>query len=124
MPDSFYECHGVRVFECAADGPRPQNDRDAVDLVAAAHGSQWIAIPAERLGDDFFHLKTRLAGEILQKFLTYRLRVAIIGDISRYVSESGALRDFVYECNRGRDVWFVSTIDELNERLQAAADRP
>jgi len=48
------------------------------------------------------------------------LRVAIVGDISRYVEESSALRDFVYESNRGDQVWFVPTREKLAERMEFA----
>jgi hypothetical protein len=77
-----------------------------------------IVIPTERLGENFFRLSTRIAGEILQKFVTYRMRVAIVGDISRQIEESSALRDFVIEANRGEHVWFVSNLDELSRRLE------
>ncbi|HVT40059.1 MAG TPA: DUF4180 domain-containing protein [Gemmatimonadaceae bacterium] len=120
MPDKSYERHGVRVFECAAEGAPLQQDRDAVDLIAEAwkHRAGLIVIPADRLGDAFFRLSTRIAGEILQKFVTYRLRVAIVGDISGYVAESRALRDFVHGSNRGEQVWFVASLEELDKRLE------
>jgi len=109
----------IRVYECPREGPQPRTDCDAVNLISEAwqHRATLLAIPAERLGDDFFDLKTRIAGEMLQKFVTYRMRVAIVGDISRYITESRALRDFVYESNRGPHVWFVASLDELRERL-------
>jgi hypothetical protein len=123
MTGRTYELHGVRVFECAAEGPPPRNDRDAVELIGQAveHRASVIVIPAERLGGDFFDLKTRIAGEVLQKFVTYGVRVAIAGDISRQVSESAALRDFVYECNRGPHIWFVADAGELGRRLKRGA---
>ena len=119
MPDRTYELHGVQVFECAAEGPPPRTGSDDVELISAAcaHRAGLIVIPAERLGDDFFRLKTRIAGEVIQKMVTYRLRLAILGDITRQVSESSALRDFVYECNRGTQVWFVANIAELERQL-------
>ena len=52
--------------------------------------------------EEFFDLKTRLAGEILQKFINYHMKIAIVGDFSVYSSQS--LQDFIYECNKGRDV--------------------
>jgi hypothetical protein len=123
MPARFYELHGMRIFECAAEGAQLQKDRDAVELVGLAwqHRANFIVIPVERLSDDFFRPKTRVAGEIIQKFVTYHLRVAIVGDISRHVSESSALRDFVYESNRGDQVWFVADLEELAERLRKTA---
>jgi hypothetical protein len=122
MQSTSYELHGVPIFECAAHGPELRNDRDAVDVISEAwgHQAQFIVIPTGRLGDDFFRLSTRIAGEVIQKFLTYGLRVAIVGDISRHVGESSSLRDFVYESNRGDRVWFVANHDELDQRLSRA----
>ena len=119
MPDRTYDLQGVRVFECAAEGTPPGNSRDAVDLISAAWNQKatLMVIPAGRLGDDFFRLKTGVAGEIMQKFVTYGLRLAIVGDISRYLSESSALRDLVYECNKGTQVWFLANLQEFAEQL-------
>jgi hypothetical protein len=49
--------------------------------------------------------------------VTYRRRLAILGEISRHVAESSAFRDFVYEANRGDHVWFVADLEELDQRL-------
>jgi hypothetical protein len=76
-----------------------------------------ILVPVELLEDDFFQLKTRLAGQIIQKFVTYRRRLIILGDISGHVAQSRALRDFVYEANRGTQVWFLTDLQELSQRL-------
>ena len=70
MEDRVYELHGVRILECAPEGPQLRSDRDAVDLVGAAmsHNAAFLVIPTERLADDFFQLKTRVAGEIIHRF--------------------------------------------------------
>ena len=122
MSPRHYELHSIPVVELTTDGPLLRNDRDAVDVIAAAsrYAPEIVIIPATRLGDDFFRLKTGVAGQIIQKFLTYRLRVVIVGDISRYVSESSALRDFVHECNGGAHVWFVADLAELEPRLHSS----
>ena len=108
------------VFECEAQGSPLRTIRDATDIISKAweQRATVVAIPAGRLDDDFFRLRTGVAGEILQKFVTYQLRVAIVGDISKHVSESSALRDFVHESNRGDHVWFVADLDELLKRLE------
>ena len=123
MPARCYDLHGVRILECDAGGAPVQTERDVLDLIAAAasNAAGLIVIPAARLGEAFFRLKTRVAGEVLQKFLTYGLRVAIVGDISSHVGESTALRDFVYECNRGSQIWFVADTAELVEWLERQA---
>ena len=119
LATKFYELHGVRVLECVPDGAKLQTYRDAVDLVGKAfeNSATLIVIPVECLDDEFFQLKTRIAGELIQKFVQYRRRLAIVGDISRHLAESSALRAFVIEANRGKDVWFVASLEELNQRL-------
>jgi hypothetical protein len=91
----------------------------ATDLIGEAFGvdADWVTIPVSRLGEDFFTLRTRVAGEIAQKFANYRINLAIIGDISTYVAASDALRDFVHETNRGRALWFVPTEADFQARL-------
>jgi hypothetical protein len=114
------ELHGIRVLECGAEGPRLSNDGMVMEMIGEAwsHKSSLIVIPVSRLGEDFFQLKTRVAGEMLQKFVTYNLRVAIVGDIGSKLAESSALHDFVVECNRGSHIWFVDSLEKLGERLK------
>ena len=86
-------------------------------------GAEWVVIPVERLEPGFFALATGIAGEIAQKFSTYHLKLAVVGDISEHLAASGALRDLVREVNQGRQFWFVPTAEELHARLGGAADR-
>jgi hypothetical protein len=117
-----FELHGLRILECPTDGEPPRTAKDATDIISAAWGYQakLVALRADWLGDDFFHLSTRVAGEVVQKLLDYGLLVAIVGDISARVAASDALRDWVRECNRGRQVWFVTDLEELGRRLAPA----
>lgn len=112
---------GASVLVCGEAGPPLAGDRPAADLVgeALSVGAQWVAIAAGRLGEGFLDLSTRLAGDVLQKFVNYGLRVAIVGDVADEIARSPALRDFVRESNRGRHVWFVSDLGELETRLAA-----
>jgi hypothetical protein len=123
MADRTYELHGERIFECAAEGAPLCNEQDAVELIseASAHRARFIVIPAERLDGNFFSLKTGVAGAMLQKFVTYQFRVAILGDIPEHLKESSALRDFVRECNRGTQFWFLESRDQLEQRLNPRA---
>jgi hypothetical protein len=74
-----------------------------------------IALPKATVAEAFFKLSTGLAGEVLQKFVNYGVKLAIYGDFSGYTSKP--LRDFMYESNRGRHVFFVSTAEEAGEKL-------
>ncbi|MFJ4779505.1 DUF4180 domain-containing protein [Streptomyces sp. NPDC088762] len=114
--------HDVPVLMCPADGAPIAAEADALDLIGNASyaGAEWVVIPVERFDDSFFRLRTRLAGDIIQKFVQYRVGLVVLGDISRHVQASEALRDFVRECNRGRQTWFLSDAEELRERLEGA----
>lgn len=63
----------------------------------------------------FFDLKNRIAGEILQKFSNFRVRLVIMGDFEKY--ESKSVKDFIFESNKNRQINFVSTLEEGLERL-------
>lgn len=121
MPAQSYEFHGVSVLEFAKSGPPLTNAQDALEMIQEALGcsASLVVLPVERLDETFFHLRTGLAGEIVQKFANYRLRVAIVGDLSERAAKSSSLRDFLYEANRGNTIWFVSTIEEVEKRLAA-----
>ncbi|MFR8040320.1 MAG: DUF4180 domain-containing protein [Anaerovoracaceae bacterium] len=92
--------------------------QSALDLLMNAKydiGAKNIIISKQLIADDFFILSTGLAGEILQKFVNYGGRIAIYGDYSHYTSKP--LKDFLYESNRGRDIFFVSSLEEAIEKL-------
>ena len=59
--------------------------------------------------------KKRITGEILQKYVNYGGRIAIYGDYSHYTSKP--LKDFIYESNKGKDVFFVATREEAIDKL-------
>ena len=63
----------------------------------------------------FFDLQTGIAGEVLQKFSNYRMRLAIVGDFTAYQSKS--FRDFVFESNKNKQINFVGSVEEALELL-------
>ncbi|WP_139792206.1 DUF4180 domain-containing protein [Henriciella litoralis] len=111
---------GTTVLVIDPSGPKLGSEADAASLLsdAFAAGADWIAIPVARLDEDFFELSNRKAGFFLQKIINYQRKVAIVGDVSGAVEQSNALRDFVRESNRGRDVWFAETLDGLRKKLE------
>jgi hypothetical protein len=117
---AIHESQGGRILEYPSNGLPLGNVSSSLEMISTAYSqrAELVAIPVERLGDEFFQLRNGIAGEVLQKFMTYHLRVAIVGDIRSQSAASKALHDFVVECNRGSAVWFVSNLDELNDRLR------
>ena len=89
--------------------------QSALDLLMSAKydiGTKNIVISKQLITEDFFVLSTGLAGEILQKFVNYGGRIAIYGGYSHYTSKP--LRDFIYESNNGKDVFFVSSLEAVS----------
>ncbi|MDD4688916.1 MAG: DUF4180 domain-containing protein [Eubacteriales bacterium] len=90
----------------------------ALDLIATVGyetGANRIVINKENIDDSFFVLSTGIAGEILQKFVTYQTKLAIYGDFTKYTSKP--LKDFIYESNSGNEIFFLPTKEEAIERL-------
>lgn len=93
----------------------PQSAFDLMMSVKYETGTKNIAISKNLLTDKFFLLSSGLAGEILQKFINYKFRIAIYGDYSGYTSKP--LQDFIYESNNGRDVFFTDNLQSAIKKL-------
>jgi hypothetical protein len=118
VPDVLRQRRGVTVLVCDPDGPPVRSEQDALDLIAAAfQGAEVVAVPAGRLDENFFVLRTRFAGEVMQKFVNYRLILAVVGDITAYTARSAALAALVRESNDSDHVWFVADLNALDAQL-------
>ena len=92
--------------------------QSALDVLMSAKydiGTKNIVVDKKLITEDFFILSKGLAGEILQKYVNYGGRIAIYGDYSHYTSKP--LKDFIYESNNGKDIFFVTTEDEAIKML-------
>ena len=94
-----------------------RNSQHAIDLIGDVtyQGARKLVLSEQQLDPAFFDLTTGLAGEVLQKFVNYRIALAIIGEFSRF--ESKSLHDFIRESNRGRSINFVESMSEAITRL-------
>jgi hypothetical protein len=103
------------VLTLPADGPVIASEADAIDVLGDAfgHGADLVAVPVERLDPEFFRLRSGLAGAITQKFAQYGVRLAVVGDVSRWTAEPGPVADWVRESNEGRHLRFVGDVAEL-----------
>lgn len=93
--------------------------QSALDLLATAfyeENCSRLVLMKEDITEAFFDLKTKIAGEVLQKFVNYGFRLAIVGDFSSYTSKS--LRDFIYESNQGNTICFYNSIEEAVRFLE------
>lgn len=93
----------------------------ALDLMATVRyetDCDRMVVFQSALDPAFFDLSTRLAGEVLQKFVTYSMKFAVVGDFADVKSKS--LRDFIYESNQGKHVFFAQSEEEALRRLARA----
>lgn len=116
----FVHIDGIKIARVISNATLIRNTQDAVDLMGDCwyNGAVGIVMNEENIVADFFDLKTGIAGEILQKFSNYNVRLAIVGDFDKYKSKS--IRDFIFESNKHRHINFVSSVDEAQERLISA----
>lgn len=96
-----------------------QSALDLIMTIKYETGCTNITINKEAITNEFFVLSTCLAGEILQKFINYGVRFAIYGDFSKYTSKP--LKDFMYESNKGKDIYFQSTVSLAIDKLSGCA---
>ena len=95
--------------------------QSALDFMATVNyevGCHRIILNKSAICEDFFNLRTQLAGEILQKFVNYQVKIAIVGDFSVYTSKS--LKDFIYESNKGKNIFFLLNEKEAVDKLSLA----
>jgi hypothetical protein len=117
MKIEIYESGKKKIAEVISSEIIIRETTDALDILGEStyRGAESLIIHEKNIVPEFFDLKTRLAGNILQKFSNYRVKLAIIGDFSKYTSKS--LRDFIYESNKHGHVLFVSSKEEAMEKL-------
>jgi len=112
-----HQTDGLTFLEIRSEEQFINNVQDVLDLFGELYGQYYdgIILNERNITHDFFDLQTKLAGEILQKFSNYRIRLVIVGDWSKYTSRS--LEAFICESNRGKTVNFSSSPTEAVKLL-------
>lgn len=107
----------TEIAEIISESIVIQNVDDGLDLLGNVYyqGFDKVVVHQKNITEDFFDLKNKMAGEILQKFSNYRVHLAIVGDFSKVTRNS--LNDFIRESNKGRHVNFANSLDEAFEYL-------
>ena len=112
-----HQTDGLIFLEIRSEEQFINNVQDVLDLFGELYGQYYdgIILYERNITPDFFDLQTKLAGEILQKFSNYRIRLVIVGDWSKYTSRS--LEAFICESNKGKTVNFSSSPTEAVKLL-------
>lgn len=114
---NIFEVKGCVLAEVTSSEVVINSTQEALDIMADAYtqGARGLILHACNLPEEFFDLRTGVAGEITQKFSTYRMSLAIIGEFSRY--ESKSLQAFIRESNRGNQIFFIPDRETAIARL-------
>lgn len=118
MTTKTIESENGKIAVVHSDTVIISDGQSAIDFavnVGYEYDCRDIALNKEAIAEDFFKLSSGIAGEVVQKFVNYGYRLAIIGDFSGYTSKP--LRDYIYECNNGKHLYFVSDENAALERL-------
>lgn len=112
-----HKINDTAIAEIISDEILIQNAEDALDLLGNTYyqGFDKMIVHQKNMTEDFFDLKNKMAGEILQKFSNYRMQLIIVGDFSELTSKS--LKDFIYESNKGKQVNFLGSVSEALHAL-------
>ncbi|MBN2444279.1 MAG: DUF4180 domain-containing protein [Spirochaetales bacterium] len=102
MEMNIMEKEGKKYIELIKGKLCIENESDAVDVVGfcGCHQTNLVLMYEDNLTEKFFDLKTGVAGEILQKFINYRVRIAIVLSMERI---TGRFKEMVNESHRSAD---------------------
>ncbi|MEK2688331.1 DUF4180 domain-containing protein [Bdellovibrio sp. GT3] len=78
-------------------------------------GVKKMVFHQANMGPDFFDLKTKVLGELMQKAVNYQIQVAFVGSFSKM--ESKSLKDLIYESNKGHQQFFAEDLETALELL-------
>lgn len=107
-----HQTSDTRWAEVASDEVLIHNIESGFDLMASIYfeGYEGVVLNEKNITPEFFDLSTKIAGEILQKFSNYRMKLAIVGD---FQNGSTSLKQFISESNKMGNIRFVQSISQL-----------
>jgi hypothetical protein len=117
MKIETHQVNDTRIAEVISTDMVIRTIEDGSDLLGNLYYQDYdkIIVHQENITSEFFDLKTGIAGEILQKFSNYRVRLAIVGDFSQYSGKS--FNAFIFESNKVGQINFVSSVSEALSKL-------
>lgn len=109
------------IMECLPGGGVLTSEQEALDLVGICgeEGTDTILLYDTNLGEDFYDLKTGLAGVSMLKWTNYRIRIAAV--IPQEKIGSGRFYEMVIESNRRNDFRVFVDRDNAIEWLETLA---
>jgi hypothetical protein len=108
--------NGVHRILIASDsGISIRSIKDIPDAIAACFGTDGLILTEDDLAQEFFDLRSGLAGELFQKFINYKLRMAIVLPDPEAYGER--ISELAYEHQSHSMIRFVRSKDEAETWL-------
>lgn len=116
METTLHGFGDTKIAQVQADSIILSREQDALDLMVnpALQGARRIILPASCIAPEFFDLTTGLLGTILQKFVTYQMKLAVTG---KFEHLSKNFKAFMAESNQGDQFFFVPDTASALEKL-------
>lgn len=113
MEIKTHNIDNTKVAEIITDKVILRSTEDGLELLGNLYyqGFDKIIIHEKNITPEFFDLRTKIAGEILQKFAQYQMPLIIVGDFSKYKSKS--LNDLIFESNKSQQINFIKDLSNI-----------
>ncbi len=117
MNYEFVEKDGAVYVACLGGEAQLRTEGDASNLIGACfeRGASRLLLHADALSEDFFRLRTGLAGAVLQKLVNYRIATAAVVPDERVVL--GKAKDMLAELKFGNDFRVFADQEEAERWL-------
>jgi len=93
------------------------SEEDILDIISATFSENisLVIIDKDVLSEEFYDLKTKLLGMALQKFINYHVKIALVIEEDRILSDR--FKELVLEINKGTNFRTCNNIDAAENWL-------
>lgn len=104
--------HNKKYIEFISLEKQLSSEQDILDIISICieNDAYIIILYVDTFSEDFFNLKTGLAGTILQKFINYHIKFAIILEDEEKVK--GRFKEMIIESNKGNQFRTFKSIED------------
>ena len=104
--------NNIKYIEFASEAWKLSSEQDVVDCISVCMENDiyTIMFTSNVLSEDFFNLKTRLAGMALQKFINYHVKVAVIIEDEEKLNDR--FKEMIMESNKGNNFRTFKNVEE------------
>lgn len=97
------EKNNKKYIDCTLVDRKLCSEKDVLDFISICFENDIyiLILYANTFCEDFFNLKTGLAGMALQKFINYQIKVAVILKDEDKFNER--FKEMIYEANKGEN---------------------